>query len=121
MDRVTPPTVLIVDDHAGFRARVRRTLEAEGYQVIGEAADAAGGLAEARRLRPDVVLLDVHLPDRSGIEIARELSGGTPPSEVVLVSTYEALEVGPIEGSGARGFLHKGKLSGAALRELLER
>ena len=113
-------TVLIIDDHDGFRARARRALEADGYDVVGEAQDAAGGLAEADRLSPDVVLLDVHLPDRSGLDVAGELAAGPPPRHVVLVSTYDETDVSALaRRSGARGFLPKGELSGAALAALI--
>ena len=67
-------TVLVVDDHAGFRARARLLLEAEGYEVVGEAADGETALAEARRLRPEVVLLDVQLPDLDGFDVAARLT-----------------------------------------------
>ena len=63
-------TVLIVDDHPSFRASARVLLEAEGFDVIGEAADGTSGIAEARRLRPDLVLLDVQLPDIDGFDVA---------------------------------------------------
>jgi len=59
-------TVLIVDDHPGFRTSARRMLEADGYRVVGEAQDGRSGIAAARTLRPDIVLLDVHLPDSTG-------------------------------------------------------
>ena len=67
-------TILIVDDHAGFRHQARALLEADGFVVIGEADDGATGLAAARALRPDLVLLDIGLPDIEGFEVARELA-----------------------------------------------
>ncbi len=104
-------TVLIVDDHAAFRARARRALELDGYEVVGEAADGAGGIAEAARLHPSVVLLDVGLPDASGFDVAARIAGAG--TDVVLTSTrdYDALEA----GSAAAGFVPKAELSGAAL------
>ena len=88
-DRVHPvhngPTmalsVLIVDDHPSFRASARVLLEAEGFDVIGEAADGASGIAEAKRLRPDLVLLDVQLPDIDGFDVASRLSNGAGPGD----------------------------------------
>ena len=77
------PTVLVVDDHQGFRSRARLLLEADGYEVVGEAADGRSALAEARRLRPDLVLLDVQLPDLDGFEVAAQITGRRtrrPPS-----------------------------------------
>ena len=68
-------TVLIVDDHTAFRSRARRMLEADGFEVVGEAGDGASGVAAARRLEPDVVLLDLQLPDTTGFAVAQELSG----------------------------------------------
>ena len=104
-------TVLIVDDHAAFRARARRALELDGYEVVGEAADGAGGIAEAARLHPSVVLLDVGLPDASGFDVAARIAAAG--TDVVLTSTreYDALEA----GSAAAGFVPKAELSGAAL------
>ena len=67
-------TVLIVDDHAGFRTQARALLEADGFSVIGEAVDGSSGLEAARTLRPDLVLLDIGLPDIEGFDVARELA-----------------------------------------------
>ena len=83
-------TVLIVDDHAGFRAGARRMLEAGGWDVIGEAADGAAGVDAARQMAPDVVLLDLNLPDASGLELVADLPRG---SAVVLTSTHEEEEL----------------------------
>ena len=63
-------TVLIVDDHPSFRASARRMLEADGYQVVGEAADASSAVDAVRELQPDVVLLDIRLPDADGFQVA---------------------------------------------------
>ena len=68
-------TVLIVDDHPSFRATARLLLESEGFDVVGEAADGAAGLRDARALEPDLVLLDVQLPDIDGFEVAAQLTG----------------------------------------------
>jgi signal transduction histidine kinase len=67
-------TVLIVDDHDGFRESARALLEAEGFAVVGGAADGAAALAAAQRLRPEVVLLDIQLPDLDGFAVARQLA-----------------------------------------------
>ena len=114
-------TVLIVDDHPSFRATARALLEAEGFVVVGEAANGAEALAEAEVLRPDVVLLDVQLPDLDGFEIAARLTAGSGQGpNVVLVSSRDARDYGDlIAESGARGFVAKGDLSGAAVRGLL--
>ena len=112
-------TVLIVDDHPSFRASARATLEADGYTVIGEAADGTSALELMRQLRPDVVLLDVQLPDMTGFDVCAEC-GYLETTAVVLVSSRDAVDYGPlIESSGARGFVPKAELSGAALSSLL--
>ena len=111
-----PRTVLIVDDHAGFRRRARRVLEAEGYTVVGEAASAAAGIEAAAELTPDVVLLDVHLPDASGFDVVSRILA---PS-VVLISTHDRHDYAElICRSGARGFLAKDQLCGASLEALV--
>jgi DNA-binding NarL/FixJ family response regulator len=115
------PSVLIVDDHPSFRATARMLLEAEGYDVIGEAPDGRSALAAARELAPDVVLLDVNLPDIDGFDVAARLTDGNGPT-VVLVSSREGGDFGPLVArSGARGFISKADLSGASLAAVLER
>ena len=112
-------TVLIVDDHPSFRASARAILEADGFSIVGEAEDGATGLALLRRLRPDVVLLDVQLPDMSGFDVCIEC-GDLDTTSVVLVSSRDATDYGSlIESSGARGFVPKADLSGAAIISLI--
>jgi two-component system response regulator EvgA len=114
-------TILIVDDHVGFRLQARALLEADGFFVIGEAVDGATGLTAARTLKPDLVLLDVGLPDIEGFDVARELAIDGPPTFVVLTSSREASAFGPrVRTSGALGFIPKDELSGAAIRALAE-
>jgi DNA-binding NarL/FixJ family response regulator len=113
-------TVLIVDDHAGFRASARRVLEAGGYSVIAEAADGSSGVAAAAESRPDLALVDVQLPDFDGFEVIRRLREAGEAPEVVLISSHERADFGSlVESSGARGFVSKADLSAAALEELL--
>ena len=113
-------SVLIVDDHSGFRARARRLLEAEGYAVIGEAANGAQAIRAARALAPDLVLLDVNLPDTDGFAVAQELTGQADAPAVVMTSTRDAADVAElVRSSGARGFVPKAELSAAALAALL--
>jgi len=116
-----PRTVLIVDDHAGFRASARRLLEANGFEVVGEAADGQSGIASARNLKPDLVLLDIQLPDLDGFAVAAEIaSAGNSPPAIVLTSTRSAAEFGGlVVESGALGFVPKSELSGRALRDLI--
>jgi DNA-binding NarL/FixJ family response regulator len=114
------PTVLLVDDHAPFRASARALLEAEGFDVVGEAADGEAALAEIARLRPEIVLLDVQLPDTDGFEIAARLSREGSPAQIVLTSSRDASDFGSLVGeSTACGFVTKNALSGAAIRALV--
>ena len=111
-------TVLIVDDHEGFRASARKLLELDGFTVVGEAADAASALMLARRLRPELVLLDVGLPDASGFDVAERLA--RVPSKVVLTSSRERRDFGErIRRTSALGFIAKDRLSGRALHGLV--
>ena len=81
--------MLIVDDHDGFRSFAKALLEAEGFEVVGEAGDAASALDAAERLRPGVVVLDIQLPDVDGFEVAARLAAASHPPQVVLVSTRD--------------------------------
>ena len=113
-------SVLIVDDHPSFRASARRLLEAEGFNVVGEAADGHEAIAAALELQPDLVLLDVQLPDLDGFEVAGRLAAMGLPSAVVLTSSRNAREYGPlIAETPMRGFIPKADLSGAVLTDLL--
>jgi DNA-binding NarL/FixJ family response regulator len=113
-------SVLIVDDHKGFRVWARAFLEAQGYRVVGEAADGAEALSAVGRLRPDVVLLDVHLPDVDGFEVARRAAEAPEAPAVVLVSSRELVDFGRrVAESGVRGFISKVDLSGETLRAVL--
>lgn len=115
-----PTSVLIVDDHPSFRLSARRMLESEGYEVIGEAEDGAAALTAARELDPDLVLLDVQLPDLDGFEVAERLRAAGAGARVVLTSTREAADFGGrIDSSPVRGFVSKGELSGETIAALL--
>jgi DNA-binding NarL/FixJ family response regulator len=114
-------TVLIVDDHPSFRSSAHALLEAEGFEVVGEAQDGESAIEAAGRLHPDVVLLDVQLPDIDGFEVARRLTSDGDGPSVVLVSSRELSDYGPlVDGSGASGFLPKNELSGAAVAALVK-
>lgn len=108
-----PSRVLVVDDHATFRTAARRLLDRAGYTVVGEAPDGAQALALAADLAPDLVLLDVHLPDMSGFSVAERLKGTTT---IVMTSTHDEAELHDMaRGHGAWGFIAKGELSRAGL------
>jgi DNA-binding NarL/FixJ family response regulator len=114
------PSVLIVDDHADFRASARALLELQGFAVVGDAADGRTGLDAAERLRPDVVLLDIQLPDMDGFEVAERLAATPDAPRVVLVSSrrrsaYETR----LPDAPVAGFVGKHELSGAALAAIL--
>jgi len=113
-------TVLIVDDHAPFRAQARELLEAEGFTVAGEAPDGASAIESVRRIRPDVVLLDVQLPGLDGFAVAERLAAEPDPPAVVLISTRAPASYRRrLRDSPARGFLAKSELSGQCLASLL--
>ena len=114
-------SVLIVDDHPSFRASARRMLEADGYEVVGEAEGGRAALTAAERLRPDLVLLDVRLPDIDGFEVARRLlDANVRTPQIVLISSQDSIDLGEAIGaSGARGFIPKSELSAGAITSLL--
>jgi CheY-like chemotaxis protein len=114
-------TVLIVDDHAGFRRFVRRLLEADGFTVVGEASSGVEALAQVGALRPELVLVDVLLPDLDGFAVAERLARIPDQPLVVLTSSREAEDfAGRLAVTAAHGFLAKQELTGAALRALIE-
>lgn len=114
------PTVLIVDDHDAFRTSARALLEAEGFDVIGEAADGAEAVKAVATLRPDIVLLDIQLPGRDGLAVAEQLAADPDPPAVVLISSRDAAAYGPrLREAPARGFIPKSGLSGEALAALV--
>lgn len=112
-------TVLIVDDHAAFRSLARQVLQADGYQVVGEATDGQTALSAAGSLQPDVVLLDVCLPDMDGFQVAGDLADRCSAAVVVTSSSDDPLYPDRATSSGARGFVAKHDVCGAALDRLL--
>lgn len=117
-DSVVAVTVLIVDDHPAFRSSARRMLEGEGFRVVGEAADGASALRAVRETGPDLVLLDVALPDLSGYDVAERLAGGR--SKVVLTSSRAQTDLGRrVREASVLGFIPKDRLSGEAIHALL--
>ena len=113
------PTVLIVDDHAAFRASARALLQAEGFDVVGEAADGAEAVEAVAVLRPEIVLLDIQLPDLDGLTVAEQLATVPNAPAVVLISSRDAAAYRPrLQATPARGFIPKSGLSGEALAAL---
>jgi DNA-binding NarL/FixJ family response regulator len=112
--------ILIVDDHPSFRKMARALLESEGFEVVGEAEDGASAVEAVHALRPDIVLLDVQLPDIDGFEVASRLCQNGFSPAVVLTSSRDASEFGGLVATcGARGFIPKAELSGTRLAEHL--
>ncbi len=115
------PRIVIVDDDATFLATVRRLLEAQGFAVVGEALNGLDGVAAAARLEPDIVLVDVNLPDIDGFQVVERIADGGRAPPVVLTSIRSAGDFGSlIETSRARAFITKADITGEALAEFLE-
>ena len=110
---------MIVDDHPAFRASARALLEEEGYEVLAETGSGEVAVQLAHTLIPDLVLLDVALPDLSGLEVAERLAA--VESKIVLVSSRDPRDFGArFRESSALGFISKDELSGQTLKELLK-
>jgi DNA-binding NarL/FixJ family response regulator len=113
-------SVLIVDDHPGFRACARRLLESEGYRVVAEASDCASALAAAAEAEPELALVDVCLPDGSGFDLTLRLRALAPAPAVVLTSSRDDGEFGRCAAeSGARGFVPKAELAREVIDQLV--
>jgi DNA-binding NarL/FixJ family response regulator len=113
-------TVLLVDDHPSFRSAARALLQAAGYEVVGEAEDGASAIEAAERLRPNVVLLDVRLPDLDGFEVGRRLAAGEQPPIIVLTSSHAVSSFRRrLDANPSFGFIPKSELSGEALASLV--
>ncbi len=113
--------VLIVDDHPTFRSFARALLETEGFDVVGEAADGASAVASATFLGPDLILLDVQLPDMGGFEVVERLRADGVSTPVVLTSSRDVSSYGDqVASSAVAGFIPKAELSGHALKALLK-
>jgi DNA-binding NarL/FixJ family response regulator len=119
-DTIVAISVLIVDDHPEFRAVAGAMLEAEGYEVAGEAADGASAMDAVAKLRPRLVLLDVQLPDVDGFTVAERLAEVADPPAVVLISTRDSSSYRRrLARTSARGFISKSDLSAATLAALV--
>jgi DNA-binding NarL/FixJ family response regulator len=117
---LTAPTILIVDDHPSFRAAARFLLETEGFTVVGVATDGESAVREALRLAPDVVLLDVSLPDIDGFQVASRLRSEGSSSAIVFTSSRDGFDFDPrVSDAGGVGFIAKAELTGDAVRALV--
>jgi two-component system response regulator EvgA len=112
-------TILIVDDHPSFLAAARFLLETDGFEIVGVATDGESAVRETLRCSPDIVLLDVSLPDMDGFEVASRLRAAGASSTIVFTSSRDGSDFGSlIVDSGGSGFIAKAELSGEALRAL---
>jgi DNA-binding NarL/FixJ family response regulator len=112
--------LLIVDDHQGFRTSARRILEAHGFEVVGEAEDGESALALALSLDPEVVLLDLQLPDTDGFHVAAQMRDAELAARIVLTSSRDWSDVCRRQrDAGAAGFIPKDELSGRRLCDLV--
>ena len=115
------PRIVIVDDDPTFLRTVRRVLEAQGFEVVGEAVNGLDGVDATTRLGPDLVLVDVNLPDIDGFEVADRLADGGDATPVVLTSIRSADDFGGlVETSRASAFITKADLTGEALAAFLD-
>jgi CheY-like chemotaxis protein len=115
------PRIVIVDDDPSFLAMVRLLLEADGFVVVGEALNGLDGVAAAVELEPDIVLVDVNLPDIDGFEVVERLADGEGAPPIVLTSSRSAGDFGKlIETSRARAFITKADITGEALAGFLD-
>jgi CheY-like chemotaxis protein len=113
---------IIVDDNAGFLSAARDVLERQGIVVVGTASTTAEALELARKMAPDVALVDIDLGDESGFDVALRLTemAGNEQLRLVLISAYAESDFADlIAASPAVGFLSKPDLSASALHELL--
>ena len=111
---------LIVDDSEEFLASAERLLAVQGLDVVGVAASGADALRLTGQLRPDVALVDVHLGDEDGLEVAQRIATEAPETRVVLISTHPEDDLAElVAGTPAAGFLAKTALSAGAIVELL--
>jgi CheY-like chemotaxis protein len=119
-DRFVPCRVLLVDDNSDFRRAARQLLERHGFLVVAEAETGISGIERAQEHRPDLVLVDVQLPDVDGFEVAERLSQLEVRARVILTSSLDGSDFGAlVASSGALGFVPKAELSASAIEALL--
>jgi DNA-binding response OmpR family regulator len=111
----------VVDDHLGFRTRIRRLLERHGYRVV-EAADGHAGVRLAAQVRPDIALVDIHLPDTDGFEVAVRLRAARSARTIILTSTHRTDDYRErLATSAADGFIDKADLAASSIAAIAGR
>ncbi len=112
--------VLVVDDHPVFRAALCAMLEGtEGMEVVGEAANGLSAVVDATRLEPDVILMDLNLPDLDGVEATRRIVNASPHTGVLMLTMFEnEAAVFAAMRAGARGYLLKGARNEQIIRAI---
>jgi two-component system, NarL family, invasion response regulator UvrY len=116
----TALSVIIVDDQAPFRLAARAVIRrSAGFELVGEAANGVEAIALAREVQPDVVLMDMNMPEMGGVESTRQIVAERPETFVILCSTYDVNDLPPdAMTSGARAYVHKEQLGATTLRRL---
>jgi DNA-binding NarL/FixJ family response regulator len=116
----TPRSVLVVDDQAPFRSAARAVLRRlEGFEFAGEASSGPEAIELVDRLHPALVLMDINMPEMTGIEATRQIVAAHPDVVVILCSTYDAADLPPAAASsGATAYVNKERLAASTLREI---
>jgi NarL family two-component system response regulator LiaR len=111
-------TILLAEDHVVVRESIRQLLEREaGFEVIGEASDGEEAVDTARRLKPDVIIMDISMPNLNGIEATRQIKALHPPAAILILTAYDYEQyIFPLLEAGAAGYL----LKDVGSRELIE-
>ncbi len=112
--------MLIVDDQLPFRLAARAVVgRTEGFVLVGEAGDGVEAVARVNELRPDLVLMDINMPNLNGIEATRQILADAPDATVFLCSTYQRSDLPPeAETAGASAYINKEELAPSLLLEL---
>jgi pilus assembly protein CpaE len=113
-------SVIVVDDQAPFRLAARAVLRrSEGFELVGEAGNGLEAIELASELHPDVILMDINMPEMGGIEATRQILATAPDTFVILCSTYDVSDLPPdAAASGAKAYVHKEQLGAKTLERL---
>jgi DNA-binding NarL/FixJ family response regulator len=116
----SPLSVIVVDDQAPFRLAARAVLRrTAGFELVGEAGNGLEAITLAEDVHPDLVLMDINMPEMGGIEATRQIMAELPETVVILCSTYGVGDLPPdAASSGARAYVHKEQLDATTIRRL---